>query len=68
MKIIISDPNDPFNREVKSGRINIIDLANIYSCSFIESEDKGRLIENNKFTVDGRLKNAELRGCNMLIE
>jgi hypothetical protein len=49
------------------GRINIIDLANINSCAFIETEDIGRKYPDNTFTVDGRLKNSELRGCNMLL-
>jgi hypothetical protein len=49
------------------GRINIIDLANINSCAFIETEDIGRKYPDNTFTIDGRLKNSELRGCNMLL-
>ena len=60
-----------------SGGINIIDLANISSCCFIETEDRGTLYPSATtathsihppFTVDGRIKNSELRGCNMLIE
>ena len=60
-----------------SGGINIIDLANIGSCCFIETEDRGTLYPSATtathsihppFTVDGRIKNSELRGCNMLIE
>ena len=56
------------------GGLNIIDLANIDSCCFIETEDCGRISNAEKrsvhpaFTVDGRIKNSELRGCNMLIE
>ena len=65
------------NRFVEGG-LNIIDLANINSCCFIETEDRGRvfngLAANQKqcihppFTVDGRIQNSELRGCNMLIQ
>ena len=69
MKVLIMDINDPF-REAGPGRrgiINIIDLANLYSCSFIETEDVGKTTPDG-FTVEGRLAGAERRGCNMLIE
>jgi Acyl-protein synthetase, LuxE. len=75
MRVVISDVYDPFMRlsienssdAYVQGRVNIIDLANINSCSFIETEDKGRQYANYSFTIDGRLKEAELRGCNMLL-
>ncbi len=50
-----------------TGGVNIIDLANIYSCSFIETEDMGTLYSNGLFSINGRIKDSELRGCNMLI-
>lgn len=50
------------------GGINVIDLANIYSCSFIETEDMGTLFVDGSFSVDGRLGKSERRGCNMLLE
>lgn len=50
------------------GAINIIDLANIDSCSFIATQDRGELLSDGSFRVLGRLENAILRGCNMLIE
>lgn len=70
MKIVIRDLYDPFCYHDGcgvTGGINIIDLANINSCSFIETEDMGRITARG-FEVLGRMKNAELRGCNMLIE
>ena len=51
-----------------TGVINIIDLANLYSCAFISTDDKGTILSDGSFTIDGRLSNAERRGCNMLIE
>lgn len=68
MKILIRDVNDPkqiLNKE-KIGGINVIDLANIYSCSFIATQDLGR-IEKNGFSLHGRFDNAEIRGCNLLL-
>lgn len=75
MKIIIRDMYNPLKyvttgeekRGIKGG-INIIDLANINSCSFIESEDMGELTACGGFMIHGRIKEAELRGCNLLIE
>lgn len=70
MKVIIKDVADPL-RSVsfdRKGIINIIDLANINSCSFIETEDVGRNKKDGSFLIDGRLKGSERRGCNMLIE
>lgn len=69
MGIVIMDINRPFH-ETEPGRrgiINIIDLANVNSCSFIETEDVGRATPDG-FTVEGRLAGAERRGCNMLLE
>lgn len=70
MQIIIRDLNNPFKQEVEGqkGGINIIDLANIYSCSFIETEDMGVKKARNTFSVSGRIQNSELRGCNLLLE
>ena len=70
MRVVIRDINDPFRDAApgERGIINIIDLANRNSCSFIETEDVGRAWPDGSFTVEGRLKGAERRGCNMLIE
>lgn len=72
MKILIRDTSDPFNiypkNTKKTGGINVIDLANVESCSFIETQDLGQYgPENASFKVLGRFDNADLRGCNLLI-
>ncbi len=69
MKILIRDVNDALSYEEKgkSGGINVIDLANLYSCSFIATQDLGKII-GNSFQLLGRFDNADIRGCNLLIE
>ena len=69
MRCLIRNINDPFEllEKNKIGGINIIDLANIYSCSFIATQDLGKLHQNNSFEVIGRFDNSDLRGCNLLI-
>lgn len=69
MRILISDPNDPFSymSTNKTGIINVIDLANINSCSFIQTADLGRKNESGQFEVLGRMDNSELRGCSLMI-
>ena len=62
------DNPDRMEQNGKLGGINIIDLANRDSCSFIETQDMGRLFDDGRFTVEGRIKGSMLRGCNMLIE
>lgn len=70
MKIMIRDTNDPFAflPEGRSGGINIIDLANINSCSFIATHDLGKLFNNGSFEVLGRFDNSDIRGCNLLVQ
>jgi phenylacetate-coenzyme A ligase PaaK-like adenylate-forming protein len=71
MKIVIRDPHDPLTIHTEAGRtggINIIDLANINSCSFIATGDLGRIHEDGGFEVIGRFDNSDIRGCNLLIE
>jgi phenylacetate-coenzyme A ligase PaaK-like adenylate-forming protein len=70
MKVIIRDTHDPFCglNEGRSGGINVIDLANYNSCSFIETKDLGRLSANKTFEILGRFDNTDIRGCNLLIE
>lgn len=69
MKIFIRETNDPFHfiDEGKTGGINVVDLANLYSCSFIETQDLGKKF-GNSFQLMGRFDNSDLRGCNMLVE
>lgn len=70
MKILIRDTNDPFSYlpQNKTGGINVIDLANINSCSFIATQDLGKLHSDNSFEVLGRFDNSDIRGCNLLVE
>ena len=69
MRVLIRDTNDPLSlvAENKTGGINVIDLANINSCSFIATQDLGKLSSNGEFEVLGRFDNADIRGCNLLI-
>ncbi len=69
MKILIRDTDDPFYYlpQGKSGGINIIDLANLYSCAFIETKDLGKIHTNGLFEVLGRFDNSDVRGCNLLV-
>ncbi len=69
MKILIRDTYDPFSYlpHGRSGGINVIDLANIYSCPFIETKDIGKLQSGNSFEVLGRFDNSDIRGCNLLV-
>jgi phenylacetate-coenzyme A ligase PaaK-like adenylate-forming protein len=71
MKIVIRDPQDPltiYQEPSVTGGINIIDLANINSCSFIATGDLGKLHEDGGFEVLGRFDNSDIRGCNLLVE
>jgi len=71
MKILIRDPQDPLSVITEPGRtggINIIDLANINSCSFIATGDLGKLHEDGGFEILGRFDNSDIRGCNLLAE
>jgi len=69
MKIIITNINDP--KEIlpigKTGRINVIDLANIDSCAFIATDDMGKINEDASFEILGRIDQSDVRGCNLLI-
>jgi phenylacetate-coenzyme A ligase PaaK-like adenylate-forming protein len=71
MKIFIRDTFDPLSilkHYGSMGGINIIDLANFNSCSFIATNDLGKLYEDGGFEVLGRFDNSDVRGCNLLIE
>jgi phenylacetate-coenzyme A ligase PaaK-like adenylate-forming protein len=69
MKVLVRDANDPFHyvKQGRGGGINVIDLANLYSCSFIETKDLGKIHDGNRFEVLGRFDNSDLRGCNLMI-
>ena len=69
MKILARDAEDALTilPEGKSGGINVIDLANINSCSFIATQDLGKTYKNGTFEVLGRFDNSDIRGCNLLV-
>lgn len=67
MKILLRDDEDPLTMStINKGIINVIDLANIYSCSFIATDDLGILHPDGSFEVTGRRDNSDLRGCSLL--
>lgn len=70
MKVVATEINDPFCavQPGKTGVLNIIDLANLDTVSFIQTEDIGRVYPDGTFEVLGRLDAAELRGCNLMVE
>ncbi len=70
MKVRIRDTNDPLTLlgNESSGGINIIDLANIHSCSFIATQDLGRCYSDESFEVLGRFDHSDMRGCNLLVQ
>ena len=69
MKVIFSDVYDPLTivSGASSSIINVIDLANVNSCSFIQTQDLGRK-EDNGFVLDGRLDLSDIRGCNLMVD
>lgn len=74
MKILVRDEDDPFqvhiaakNKSFVQGAINIIDLANLYSCSFIATDDVGKLYADGSFEISGRLDNSDIRGCSLML-
>ncbi len=69
MRVLIRDRDDPLSlaRSNATGGINIIDLANVNSCSFIATQDLGRLKNGNTFELMGRFDASDVRGCNLMI-
>ncbi|MCF8225839.1 MAG: acyltransferase [Bacteroidales bacterium] len=69
MKVLARDPYDPLSVLPigSAGGINIIDLANLYSCSFIATGDLGKVYEDGTFEISGRFDQAEVRGCNLMV-
>ncbi len=70
MKVLIRDTNDPLSLidDKKTGAINVIDLANYYSCSFIATQDLGKYHPDGSFEILGRFDNSDIRGCNLLVQ
>ena len=69
MKILTRDTEDALtiNSSGKSGGINVIDLANYNSCSFIATQDLGKVHQNGNFEIIGRFDNSDIRGCNLMV-
>lgn len=69
MRVLRREEEDPLSAETGpgTGALNIIDLANLHSCSFIATEDAVRLYGNGSFEVMGRLDNSDIRGCSLLV-
>ncbi len=69
MKVLISDMNDPLSLlpEGRTGGINVIDLANVHSCSFIATQDLGKSYGDNSFEVLGRFDSSDIRGCSLMV-
>ena len=69
LKILVRDINDPFDiKEHGRGGINIIDLGNLFSCAFIQTQDMGEIYQDNSFKIFGRIDHSEIRGCNLLVQ
>jgi len=69
MQVITRDPEDALSIQTtnKTGGINVIDLANINSCSFIATQDLGRIFQDNSFEIIGRFDTSDIRGCNLMV-
>ncbi len=68
MKALIRSEDDPMDVHLQgSGVLNVIDLANLYSCCFIATDDAGTIFESGVFEISGRLDSSDLRGCSLLV-
>jgi hypothetical protein len=69
MRIVVRDETDPFSifELGGTGAVNVIDLANLYSCSFIATDDMGKICTDGSFEVLGRMDNSDVRGCSLMV-
>lgn len=69
MRIMVRNAEDPFSYENigRTGAVNIIDLANIHSCSFIATQDLGKIVSHDTFQILGRIDHSDIRGCSLLV-
>lgn len=69
LRVMIRNLEDPFSyvEKGKTGAVNIIDLANKYSCSFIATQDLGKSFDNHQFQILGRIDHSDIRGCSLLV-
>jgi len=70
MRVAVRDVNDPFCRLLpdQRGGVDIIDLANRFSCAFIQTQDVGRVSADGSFRIEGRIDHSDIRGCNLLVQ
>ncbi len=70
MRVLVRDINNPFSRlaDGRRGAIDIIDLGNIHSCSFIATQDVGMRYADGSFRIEGRVSKSDIRGCNLLVQ
>ncbi len=68
MKVLVRDPNDPMQQLPigRTGGLNVIDFANVWSCAFIATQDLGKVHSDSTFEVLGRFDYSDLRGCSLL--
>jgi len=69
LRALARDISDPFAYVAhgRTGGLNIIDLANVDTCSFIATDDLGRVYSDGRFEVLGRFDNSDVRGCNLMV-
>lgn len=69
MRVLVRDVNDPMDHAPAAmrGGVDIIDLANISSCAFIRTQDMGRVFDDGRFMLEGRIAGSDIRGCNLLV-
>ena len=69
LRVLLRDPSDPFSATATrpAGALNVVDLANVDSCAFLETKDLARMHPDGSFEVLGRLDNSDLRGCNQMV-
>lgn len=69
MRTLVRDPRDPFDvRREGRGGLNVIDLANVDSCAFVQTDDLSTVAPDGNFTVEGRIERSDIRGCNLLVQ
>ncbi len=69
MRVVVRNLADPFDvRHEGRGGINLVDLATLSSCAFIQTQDLGRVAADGSFTIEGRVARSDIRGCNLLVQ
>jgi hypothetical protein len=68
MRMLVRTEDDPLEVRLEGeGILNIIDLANRWSCAFLATDDVGRIHPDGRFEVAGRVDNSDMRGCSLLV-